>query len=102
MSKSEYVVSDGYSDSEFLSGEIEDSSCEHQTMTAMMISKLTAESKFVLYAIFHTPGELSELLLGGRPRVKDVRKYLKCLGWQEGCISSTLTELKKFTKELFN
>lgn len=102
MNKPDYVISDGNSNSSPNICTLSSESSEQQIITNDMFSKLTIESKFVLYAIFNTPGELSQLLFNGKPKAKNVRKYLKCLGWDLGAISKTLTELKQFTKELFS
>ena len=101
MSKADYVAADGVEDREHMFGDLRDNSAEEIMIVDSMFKALTAESKFVLYALFNTPGELSEMLLGGRPGVKNVRKYLKCMGWKQRHINNTLTELKRFTKELF-
>jgi hypothetical protein len=100
MSRPSYVVTDGVDNRESMYGSIQDVSAEQKAITSSMLSALTVETKFVLYAIFNTPGELSKLLLGDRPRSKDIRKYLKCLGWKQKHISKTLTELKRFVKEI--
>lgn len=101
MSKVDYVVTSGVENSEHMFGDLRDNSAEQLVIANSMFKTLTVESKFVLYAIFNTPGELSKMLLGNHPKVKDIRKYLKCMGWKQRHINITLTELKQFTKELF-
>jgi len=101
MNKVDYVATNGTPDSEHMFGDLQDNSVEEVLIANSMLRALTAESKFVLYAIFNTPGELSKMLLGGRPGVENVRKYLKCMGWKQRHINNTLTELKRFTKEIF-
>ena len=88
---------------------------ERNAIVSDLFSKLSAEAKFVLYAIFNTPGELSQLLfgdlvqeatepikwmIGGRMNKVRIRRYLKLLGWETKDINITVYAIKEFTKEL--
>jgi hypothetical protein len=88
---------------------------ERNAIVSDLLLKLSAEAKFVLYSIFNTPGELSQLLfgdmvheatepikwmIGGRMNKARVRKYLKLLGWETKDINITVFALKEFTREL--
>jgi hypothetical protein len=50
---------------------------ERNAIVSNMLEKLTAEAKFVLYAIFNTPGELSELLFGGVVKKRTVLHFAR-------------------------
>ena len=88
---------------------------ERNVIVSDLINKLSAEAKFVLYAIFNTPGELSQLLfgdivkeatepikwmIGGRMNKVRIRRYLKLLGWETKDINITVYAIKEFTREL--
>jgi len=75
---------------------------EQKIMANNLLNNLTAEAKFVLYVIFNTPGELSEMLFANRPTKKTIYKYLKLMGWKTPIIRRTVQELRWFTKEITN
>jgi len=93
MRKDEYTTS---TDSVLLKAE----SGERKIIANNLFNNLTVEAKFVLYAIFNTPGELSEILFSARPTKKTVYKYLKLMGWKIPVIQRTVQELRQFTKEI--
>jgi len=97
-----YTTHDGMPDRESMVGELQDVSAESRANANSMIATLTAEAKFVLYAIFNTPGELSELLLGDKLTKSNLRKYLRLMGWKKRYIVKTMKELDTFTEELFS
>jgi len=73
---------------------------EQKIITNNLFNSLTVEAKFVLYAIFQTPGELSQLLFASRPTKKTIYKYLKLMGWKKSIIRRTVQELRWFTEEI--
>lgn len=96
-------------------------SMEQKIITNNLLNNLTAEAKFVLYVVFNTPGELSEILFGGerhhnnklpnrsrklnqifpnKCNEKAVYRYLRLVGWEIPTIWKTIRELRKFTKEI--
>jgi len=87
MQKGEYVV-------------LKQETAEKKIITNNLFNNLTVEAKFVLYAIFQTPGELSEFLFSGRPTKKTIYKYLRLMGWKLPIIRKTVQELRWFTKEI--
>jgi len=95
-----YVHSDGTTHNTEYQGVLADQSAEQKILTNMSFSLLTAESKFVLYAIFQTPGELSQLLFKNKITTYKVKKYLKLMGWSIPTVSKTIRELKIFTNDL--
>jgi hypothetical protein len=98
-SESAYTLTDG----KFFEEEhctLMDNSAEKQTQVNTAFSMLTAEAKFVLYALFQTPGELSQMLFADRPTKYTVRKYLTMMGWGIPEIAKTLRELRIFSKDL--
>jgi hypothetical protein len=98
--KSEYTVSDGNDGQEPEPCYIKDVSAEHQPLVNSMLSRLTRESQFVLYAIFNTPGELSSVLFSGKVTKKNVKDYLHFLGWSDRIINKTVMEIRRFTSDL--
>ena len=87
MAKGEYVV-------------LKQDTAEKKIITNNLFNNLTVEAKFVLYVIFQTPGELSELLFSSRPTKKTIYKYLKLMGWESPIIRRTVQELRRFTEEI--
>ena len=87
LPKSDYVV-------------LKQETAERKIITNNLFNNLTVEAKFVLYAIFQTPGELSQLLFANRPTKKTIYKYLKLMGWKTPIIRRTVQELRWFTEEI--
>ena len=75
---------------------------EAKTIVNDLLGRLTAESKFVLYTIFNTPGELSKMMFGDTASKGQIRKYLKCLGWERTVINKTVKEVAKFSGEILS
>jgi len=73
---------------------------ERNAIVKNMMEKLTAESKFVLYAIFNTPGELSELFFGGITRKRTVFRHLRNKGLTLDKISQAEKDLGKITRKI--
>ena len=72
---------------------------EKSTIIKDMMERLTAESKFVLYAIFNTPGELSELFFGGITKKRTVFRHLRNKGLTLDKISQAEEDLGKLTRK---
>jgi hypothetical protein len=95
-----YTQDDGNPKSKSISGQLMDVSAEQKIITNMSFSFLTAEAKFVLYAIYQTPGELSELIFRNKITPYKIKKYLTLMGWKIPTIVKTLRELRIFSKDL--
>ena len=100
MQESGYTQHDGNPKSESISGQLIDASAEQKILTNMSFSFLTAEAKFVLFAIFETPGELSQFLFRNKITKTKIRKYLTLMGWKIPEISKTIQELRIFSRDL--
>ena len=79
---------------------LKEDTTEQKIITNNLFNNLTVEAKFVLYAVFQTPGELSQMLFANRPTKKTIYKYLKLMGWKMPAIRRTVQELRWFTKEI--
>jgi len=88
---------------------------ETTTIVADLLEKLSAEAKFVMYAIFNAPGELSNFLFhdvvtentqpikwmtNGKMSRKRIYRYMKLLGWETRDINKTIFAIKEFAREL--
>ena len=95
-----YTQNDGNPNSQSMSAQLMDISAEQKILTNMSFSFLTAEAKFVLYAVFQTPGELSTLIFKNRITPQKISKYLTLMGWKIPTIAKTIRELRIFSKDL--
>jgi len=71
---------------------------ERNAMVHQTLEKLTVEAKFVLYALFNTPGELSQLLFGGIITKKAVFRYIRGRKMKLNDIQGAISDLQKLMR----
>jgi len=81
MNKS-YTISSGKQGIEPSTCILKDISAEQKTIVNNMLSSLTAEAKYVLYVVFNTPNELTELLFR-KPTKEKIYGYLDILEYNK-------------------
>lgn len=71
---------------------------ERSAMVHQTLEKLTVEAKFVLYVLFNTPGELSQLLFGGVLTKRALFRYIRGRKMKLNSIQDAIEDLQKLMK----